>query len=202
MDISASQVKALREATGAGVLDCRKTLVETNGDFDKAVLVLREKGLSAASKRADRTAKDGVVEIYSHGNGRVSVMVEVNCETDFVARTPEFRQFAHELALHIAAAAPRFLDAGDVPPAVVEEQRAGARALAETEGKSADVDVMERIIEGRLAKFYQEVCLLRQNYIRDENMTVDALLKQAIAATRENIIIRRFVRWELGAESE
>jgi len=140
------------------------------------------------------------VEVYSHGNGRVGVLVEVNCETDFVARTPEFRQFAHELALQIAAAAPLYLDTADIPEAVLEEQRAGARALAETEGKPADVT--ERIIEGRLAKFYQEVCLLRQTYIRDETMTVEALLKQAIAATKENIIIRRFVRWELGAESE
>jgi elongation factor Ts len=140
------------------------------------------------------------VEIYSHGNGRVGVMVEVNCETDFVARTPEFRQFAHELALQIAAAAPRFLDVADIPEAVLEEQRAQARALAESEGKPANV--AEKIVEGRLAKFYQEACLLQQTYIRDDTMTVEALLKQAIASTKENVIIRRFVRWELGTESE
>jgi elongation factor Ts len=200
MEIPASQVKALREATGAGVLDCRKTLVETEGDFDKAVLILREKGLAAAAKRADRVAKDGVVEIYSHGNGRVGVMVEINCETDFVARTAEFRQFAHELALHIAAAAPRFLAPADVPPAILDEQRAGAQALAESEGKKGGE--LDAFIEERLARFYQEACLLKQNYIRDEKLTVDDLLKQAIASTKENIILRRFVRWELGAESE
>jgi elongation factor Ts len=199
MEIQAAQIKSLREATGAGVLDCRKTLVETGGDFDKAILILREKGLAAAAKRADRTAKDGVVEIYNHGNGRVGVMVEVNCETDFVARTPEFRQFAHELALQIAAAAPRYLDVADIPAAVVEEQKASARALAETEGKAANV--IDRIIEGRLAKFHQETCLLRQTYIRDDAITVGDLLKQTVASTKENVVIRRFIRWELGAES-
>jgi elongation factor Ts len=199
MEIQASQVKTLREATGAGVLDCRKTLMETGGDFDKAVLILREKGLAAAAKRADRMAKDGVVEIYSHGNGRVGVMVEVNCETDFVARTPEFRQFAHELALQIAAASPRFLDIPDIPAEVVEEQKAAARALAQAEGKPENV--IERIIEGRLAKFHQETCLLQQIYIRDDAITVGDLLKKTVASTKENVVIRRFVRWELGSES-
>jgi elongation factor Ts len=198
MDISAARIKELREATGAGVLDCRKTLTDTNGDFDKAVLILREKGMAAAGKRADRIAKDGVVEIYSHGNGRVGVMVEINCETDFVARTEAFRKFAHEVALQIAAASPRFLDSASVPAEVLEDQKASARALAETEGKPAGV--MDKIIEGRLAKFYQETCLLQQTYIRDENVTVGELLKQAIAATKENVVIRRFMRWELGEE--
>ncbi len=199
MEIQTAQVKSLREATGAGVLDCRKTLMETGGDFDKVVLILKEKGLAAAAKRADRVAKDGVVEIYSHGNGRVGVMVEVNCETDFVARTPEFRQFAHELALQIAAASPRYLDIPDIPAEVVEEQKASARALAQAEGKPADV--IDRIIDGRLAKFHQEACLLKQTYIRDETLTVGDLLKQTVASTKENIVIRRFIRWELGAES-
>lgn len=200
MEITAAQIKTLRETTGAGVLDCRKALQDTNGDFDKAVVVLKEKGLAAAAKRADRAASDGIVELYSHGNGRVGVMVEVNCETDFVARTEGFRKFAHEVALHIAAAAPQYVDIADVPAPIVEEQKANARTLAKTEGKPEGV--IEKIVEGRLAKFYSEVCLLQQIYIRDENLTIGELLKQTIASTKENVIVRRFVRWELGASAE
>jgi elongation factor Ts len=196
MEITAAQIKALREATGAGVLDCRKALTDTAGDFEKASLILREKGLAAAAKRADRATSDGVVELYSHGNGRVGVMVEVNCETDFVARTEEFRTFAHEIALQVAAAAPAYIDIPDVPEDVVASEKSKARQLAETEGKPAPV--MEKIIEGRLAKFYQEACLLQQVYIRDDKMSVGELLKQAIASTKENVTIRRFARWELG----
>ena len=163
-------------------------------------MVLKEKGLAAAAKRADRAASDGIVELYSHGNGRVGVMVEVNCETDFVARTEGFRKFAHEVALHIAAAAPQYVDIADVPAPIVEEQKANARTLAKTEGKPEGV--IEKIVEGRLAKFYSEVCLLQQIYIRDENLTIGELLKQTIASTKENVIVRRFVRWELGASAE
>jgi elongation factor Ts len=200
MDISAEQVKLLREKTGAGILDCRKTLVDTSGDMDKAVAVLREKGIASAAKRSERTTKDGLIEIYSHGNGRVGVMVEVNCETDFVARTEEFRHFAHEIALQVAACSPRYLDIADIPATVLEDEKTLAAGKAKTEGKPESV--LERIVEGRLAKFYQEVCLMQQAYIRDENIIVGDLLKQTIASTKENVVIRRFARWELGAEIE
>ncbi|MBN2146202.1 MAG: translation elongation factor Ts [Anaerolineales bacterium] len=196
MAITTEQIKELREATGAGVLDCRKALEQANGDFDKAVDFLREKGLAQAAKRADREASEGVLELYSHGNGRVGVMVEVNCETDFVARSEAFRTFAHELALQIAAASPHYLRSEDIPEAVLEHEREIARARAIEEGKPANV--LERIIEGRLEKFRDEVCLLRQAYIRDESITIENLLHQNIAAIGENVIIRRFVRWEVG----
>jgi elongation factor Ts len=196
MAITTEQIKELREATGAGILDCRKALEQAGGDFEKAVDFLREKGLATAAKRADREASEGTVELYSHGNGRVGVMVEVNCETDFVARSEAFRNFAHELALQIAAAAPRYLRAADIPADELEREREIARRRAIEEGKPEAVH--ERIIEGRLEKFKDEVCLLRQNYIRDEGVKVEQLLMQNVAAIGENIVIRRFVRWELG----
>ena len=196
MAITIDEIKALREATGVGVLDCRKALQQANGDYDKALEFLREKGMATAAKRADREANNGTLELYSHGNGRVGVMVEVNCETDFVARSEAFRTFAHEVALQIAAAAPSYIRIEDVPEDVLEEERDKARLLVKDEGKPESV--VERIIEGRLAKFYDEHCLLRQIYIRDEETTIEKLLLQKIAAMGENVIIRRFVRWELG----
>jgi len=196
MAITTEQIKTLREATGAGILDCRKALENANGDFDKAVDYLREKGLATAAKRSDREASEGVVELYSHGNGRVGVMVEVNCETDFVARSEAFRKFAHEVALQIAAGAPKWLRPEDVPNSVYEHEREIARNRAREEGKAEAV--MDKIVDGRIEKFKDEVCLLRQNYIRDESITVEKLLHQNIAAIGENIIIRRFQRWELG----
>lgn len=196
MAITTEQIKTLREATGAGILDCRKALESANGDFDKAVDYLREKGLATAAKRSDREASEGVVELYSHGNGRVGVMVEVNCETDFVARSEPFRVFAHELALQIAAGAPKWLRPDDVPAAVYEHEREIARNRAREEGKAEAV--LDKIVEGRLEKFKDEVCLLRQNYIRDESITIEKLLHQNIAAIGENVVIRRFQRWELG----
>lgn len=198
MEISAQLVKQLRELTGAGVLDCRKALIENDGDLEKAAAFLRAKGLAAAEKKAGREAKDGILELYSHGGGRVGVMVEVNCETDFVARTGQFRGFAHDLALHIAASAPRYVDQADVPAGVIEDQRAKARMLALQEGKPERI--VDRIVDGRLEKFYQEACLLRQPFVKDEDITIADLLKQTISATGENIIIRRFARWELGEE--
>ncbi len=194
--ITTEQIKELRAATGAGVLDCRKALEQANGDFEKAVDYLREKGLATAAKRADRQASEGVVELYSHGDGRVGVMVEVNCETDYVARSEMFRTLAHEIALQIAAMAPRYLRPEDIPAEVYEREAAVARARAREEGKPEAI--IERIVEGRLEKFKDEVCLLRQPYIRDESITVEKLLLQNIAAIGENIVIRRFVRWELG----
>jgi elongation factor Ts len=196
MEITADMVKELRAATGAGVLDCRKALQEANGDFEKAVDFLREKGMATAAKRADREASNGVVELYSHGGGRVGVMVEVNCETDFVARSEQFRNMAHEMALQIAASAPKYIKAEEIPAAELDHEAEIARARAKEEGKPDSV--MEKIVEGRLEKFKDEVVLLRQPYIRDESITVEKLLLQTVAAIGENLVVRRFQRWELG----
>jgi elongation factor Ts len=196
MAITTDQIKELREATGAGILDCRNALQQAEGDFDKAVDALREKGLAKAAKRAGREASEGMIELYSHGEGRVGVMVEVNCETDFVARSDPFREFAHEVALQVAAMSPRYLRAEDIPQAVLERERDVARNRALDEGKPENI--VDRIVEGRLEKFLDEVCLLRQAYIRDDDLTVEKLLLDNIAALGENIVIRRFERWELG----
>lgn len=198
MTITAAQIKELREATGAGMLDCRKALESSGGDMERAAASLREKGLATAAKRADRVTLNGVVELYSHGDGRVGVMVELNCETDFVARTKEFRTFAHELALQVAAGSPEYVRPEDVPPAIVDAERQKARAMAVQEGKPEKV--IERIIDGRLDKFYDEHCLLRQVYIRDDAKKVGDLLQEAIASTGENIVVRRFARWAVGEE--
>jgi len=196
MEITTEMIKELREATGAGVLDCRKALVDANGDFDKAVDFLREKGVATAAKRADRTASQGVIELYSHGDGRVGVMVEVNCETDFVARSEDFRKLAHEIALQIAAAAPHYVREDEIPAAVLEHEADIARARAKEEGKPEAIH--EKIVAGRLEKFKDEVILLRQAYIRDEELTIEKLVLQTIGSTGENIVVRRFQRWELG----
>jgi elongation factor Ts len=196
MEITTEMIKELRSATNAGVLDCRKALTEADGDFQKAVDWLREKGMATAAKRADRTASNGVVELYSHGGGRVGVMVEVNCETDFVARSEAFRAFAHELALQIAASAPLYVTDAEIPADVLAHESEIAKNRAMEEGKPEAV--AEKIVEGRLNKFKDEVCLLRQVNIRDENLTVEKMLHQIISSTGENIVIRRFQRWELG----
>jgi elongation factor Ts len=196
MAITTEQIKELRSATGVGILDCRKALENADGDFDKAVDFLREKGLATAAKRADREVSEGFVELYSHGDGRVGVMVEVNCETDFVSRSEAFRTFAHEIALQIAAAAPLYMKAEDIPADVIEHEKEIARNRALEEGKPEKV--IDRIIDGRLEKFKDEVCLMRQKYIRDEDVTIEKLLLQNIASIGENIVIRRFARWELG----
>ena len=196
MEITTEMIKDLREATGAGILDCRKALTDANGDFDKAVDFLREKGVATAAKRADRTASQGVVELYSHGEGRVGVIVEVNCETDFVARSEDFRKLAHEIALQIAASAPHYVKEDEIPADVLEHETEIARARAKEEGKPEAV--MEKIVAGRLEKFKDEVVLMRQAYIRDEELTIEKLLLETIGKTGENIIIRRFQRWELG----
>jgi elongation factor Ts len=198
MSIQASQIKELREATGAGVLDCRTALEESEGNLQAAIALLQRKGLAAAAKRSDRETRNGVLDLYSHGEGRVGVMVEVNCETDFVARTVEFRNFAHEIALQIAATSPRWIARLDVPGELIEAERQSARKQASDDGKPEGV--IERIIEGRLEKFYQENCLLEQAYIRDEDRTVGEILQETIAKTGENIGIRRFDRWSVGEE--
>ena len=196
MEITTEMIKELRAATNAGILDCRKALVEADGDFKKAVDYLREKGVATAAKRADRQASNGTVELYSHGGGRVGVMVEVNCETDFVARSEAFRQFAHELALQIAASAPKYVSDTEIPESELQHEAEIAKNRAIEEGKPEAV--AGKIVEGRLNKFKDEVCLLRQSYIRDETLTVEKLLHSTIASTGENVVIRRFQRWELG----
>jgi elongation factor Ts len=200
MEITTEMIKELREATKAGVLDCRKALESANGDFQKAVDFLREKGMATAAKRSDRQALNGIVELYSHGAGRVGVMVEVNCETDFVARSEQFRSFAHEIALQVAAASPKYIRTEEIPAEVIEHEREIAIARAREEGKPDAI--LPKIAEGRLEKFKDEVVLLRQVYIRDAERTVEKLLMETIAATGENIIIRRQARWELGESSQ
>jgi elongation factor Ts len=196
MTISVDQIKALREQTGVGILDCRTALEDANGDFDKALEALREKGLATVAKRGERETSEGVLDLYSHGDGRVGVMVEVNSETDFVARSEKFREFAHEIALQIAASAPSYVSVEDIPEEVLEQKRQTEREEALAEGKPEEI--VERIVEGRIKKFVDEACLLNQEYIRNDELTIEQLLHQSVAAMGENIVIRRFVRWELG----
>jgi len=196
LEITTAMVKELREATGAGVLDCRKALETTGGDFEAAVAYLREKGLAEAAKKVDRTAREGIIEAYVHHGNRVGVILELNCETDFVARTEEFRNLAHELALHIAFANPRYLSRDRVPQEVIEEERHIYRAQALEEGKPESV--VDRIVQGKLEKFFQSVCLLEQPFVKDEDRTVEQILKEHTALLGENIVVRRFVRYELG----
>ena len=196
MEITTQMIKELRAATSAPMLDCRKALQEANGDFNKAVDWLREKGMATAAKRSDRQASNGIVEMYSHGGGRVGVMVEVNCETDFVARAEQFRNLAHEIALQIAASSPKYIKADEIPADELEHEAAIARARAVEEGKPENV--MAKIVEGRVEKYKDEVCLLRQTYIRDESLTIEKLILQNVAAIGESVIVRRFQRWELG----
>ncbi|RLC66412.1 MAG: elongation factor Ts [Chloroflexi bacterium] len=193
-------VKNLRQATSAGVLDCRKALEVCEGDFDKAVAHLREKGLAAVAKRGDRHTPEGLVEAYVHPGSRVGVMLELNCETDFVARTDDFGTLAHDLALHIAFAAPRYLTREDVPDEVVERERESYRTQALEEGKPERI--VDRIVEGRLEKFYQQTCLMEQPFVKDEDRSVESLINDAIAKLGENVVLRRFVRYEVGEELE
>lgn len=199
MAITTEMIKKLRESTGAGILDCRKALEQADGNFDKAVDYLREKGLALAAKRAERAASEGVVELYSHGNGRVGVMVEINCETDFVARSENFRKFAHEIALQIAAASPLYIREEDIPADVLERESAIGAARAREEGKPETV--IPRIVEGFIKKYKDETVLMRQAYIRDESITIQELFNQTLVALGENMVIRRFQRWQLGEES-
>lgn len=199
MAITAAEIKELREATGVGFLDCRKALEEANGDFDKAVDFLRERGLSKAAKRAGRDASEGVLDMYDHGNGRVGVMTEVNCETDFVARSESFLTFAHDISLQIAAASPQWVTAEEIPQDVLDHEAEIARNRALEEGKPEKI--LDRIIEGRLRKFQEESVLLMQPFIKDEDKTIEQYLHETVASIGENIVIRRFVRWEIGESS-
>ncbi len=196
MAITAAMVKELRDTTGAGVLEAKKALEQTDGNFDKAVDILREKGAARAAKRADRAAKEGLVELYAHPGNRVGVMVELNCETDFVGRTEQFAALAHNLALHIAAASPRYLKPEDVPAAELERETSVLKAQAMAEGKPEAI--AEKMVAGRLTKFYEEMCLLEQPFIKDEKVKIKDMLADAIRTTGENIVVRRFARYELG----
>jgi elongation factor Ts len=199
MQITTDMIKQLRESTGAGILDCRKALESSDGDMEKAIDFLREKGLAMAAKRADRQASEGVVELYSHGGGRVGVMVEVNCETDFVGRSDAFRNLAHELALQIAASSPLYIKEEDIPAEVIEHETKIATAKAHEEKKPETI--IPKIVEGSLNKFKDENVLMRQAYIRDETINIQALINQNIAAIGENVIVRRFARFALGETS-
>lgn len=199
MEITTDMIKELRDATGCGFLDCRTALREADGDFDKASDYLREKGLAKAAKRAGREASEGVIEVYSHGEGRMAVMVEVNCETDFVGRSPDFLELAHELALQVAAANPLYLAEEDIPQAALDHEMQIAAARAKEEGKPEKVIPM--IVEGYLKKYKEETVLLNQPYVRDNSMSVQDLINEQVIKLGEKILVRRFVRWELGAES-
>jgi elongation factor Ts len=191
-------VKELREKTGAGMMDCKEALTTSGGDFEKAVDHLRKKGMSAATKRSSKAAKDGVIASYIHMGGKIGVLVEVNCETDFVAKTDDFRLLAKELTMHIAAANPRYLKSDDIPSDVLEREKEIYRSQAVAEKKPEKI--WDKIIEGKLKKYYEDVCLLDQKFIKDTAITVGTLVSNMIAKTGENIIIRRFMRFQLGAE--
>lgn len=196
MQITTAMVKDLRKATGAGVLDCRKALDAAEGDFDKAVTLLREKGLAAAAKKASREANEGLIGHYIHMGAKVAALVEVNCETDFVARTPEFQELAHNLAMHVVAARPQYLTIEDVPAEVLEQEKEIYRKQLAEEGKPEHI--IDRIIEGKLSKFYEQTCLMEQGFIKDPDIKIKELITNHIAKLGENIRVRRFVRMEIG----
>ncbi|MBX3052911.1 MAG: translation elongation factor Ts [Caldilineaceae bacterium] len=195
-EITTQMVKELREATSAGILDCKKALAQSDGDFDKAVEYLREKGLSQAAKKADREANEGLIGTYVHPGSRMAGMVEVNCETDFVARTEQFQELARDLAMHVVAARPEYVSREDVPADVIEKEKAIFRAqLAESDRPE---HIWDKIIEGKVDKWYGDICLLEQPFVKNPDQTVQALMVQSIASLGENIRVRRFSRLELG----
>ncbi|MGN1249409.1 MAG: translation elongation factor Ts [Candidatus Spyradocola sp.] len=196
MAITAAQVKELREATGVGMMECKKALTETNGDMEKAMEWLRKKGIASAEKKSGRVAAEGVVESYIHMGGKIGVMVEVNCETDFVAKTPEFKAFVRDIAMHIAAANPAYLNREEVPAEILDKEREILRAQALNEGKPEKI--VDRMVEGRVEKYYKDNCLVDQPFVKDPNMTIAQYVTQRVQMTGENIKIRRFVRYEMG----
>ncbi|MBP1991306.1 translation elongation factor Ts [Paenibacillus eucommiae] len=196
MAITAGMVKELREKTGAGMLDCKKALEEANGDLTKAGELLREKGLAAAANKAGRIASEGAVESYIHAGGKVGVLVEINCETDFVAKTDQFRSFIRDIAMHIAAASPIYVRREDVPQEAIDKEKEILRNQALNEGKPAQI--VDKMVEGRIGKFYEEFCLLEQQFIKDQDKTISTILNEKISQIGENISIRRFVRFGLG----
>jgi len=195
MEVTASMVKELRETTGAGMLDCKKALVETNGNIQEAVKYLREKGIAGAAKKMDRIASEGIIASYIHG-GRIGVIVEINSETDFVAKNLEFQEFGKDVAMQVAAANPLYLRKEDVPQEAIEKEKEILRNQALNEGKPAQI--VDKMVEGRIAKYYKEVCLLEQPFIKDPDKTIDQLLKEKISKIGENLSIRRFSRFEVG----
>jgi len=194
--ITAEMVRQLRERTGSGMMDCKKALTEANGDMEKAIEILRERGLAAAAKKAGRIAAEGIVDAYIHGNGRIGVLVEVNIETDFAAANEEFKQLVKDIAMQIAAARPEYVRREDVPAEVIEKEMNILRVQAKNEGKPDKV--IEKMVEGRMEKFYKEVCLLEQPWIKDPDKTIKQLVAEKIATIGENINIRRFARFERG----
>lgn len=195
-EITTAMVKELREATGAGVLEAKKALVATEGDYEKAVDLLREKGAARAEKRSGREANEGLIEMYSHPGGRIGVILEINCETDFVARNEAFQDLAHDISLHIAALSPKYVSREEVNPEELEREATVLRKQAEAEGKPANI--VEKIVEGRLKKFYEEMVLLDQPFVKDDSKTVQDIITATISTTGENIVVRRFARYELG----
>lgn len=195
-DITAALVKELRERTGAGMMDCKKALSATDGDLEKAIDFLREKGLAAAAKKAGRVAAEGLVEAYIHGGGRIGVLVEVNCETDFVAKTDAFKELVKDIAMHIAATNPSYLKREEVPTAELEHEQAVLAEQARNEGKPEKI--IEKMVAGRIEKYYKEVCLMEQPFVKDPDKTISDLITESIAKIGENISIRRFTRYQLG----
>ena len=195
-EISAALVKELRERTGAGMMDCKKALSATDGDLEKAIDFLREKGLAAAAKKAGRVAAEGLVEAYIHGGGRIGVLVEVNCETDFVAKTDAFKELVKDIAMHIAATNPSYLKREEVPTAELEHEQAVLAEQARNEGKPEKI--IEKMVAGRIEKYYKEVCLMEQPFVKDPDKTISDLITESIAKIGENISIRRFTRYQLG----
>ena len=196
MEISAGLVKELREKTGAGMMDCKKALAESSGDFEKAIEYLRKKGIASAAKKAGRATKEGAVTSYIHGEGRVGVLLEVNCETDFVARTEQFKSFVRDVSMHIAAASPQWVRSEEVPAEIIAKEKEIAVAQMQASGKPAAV--LEKIAEGKIKKFYEDNCLMQQVFVKDPSKTIDQLLKETIATLGENMTIRRFARFVLG----
>ena len=196
MNVTTKMIKELREATGAGILESKKILESVNGDFEKAVTALRKKGKAKVEKRAGREAREGVIELYAHPGNRVGVMLELNCETDFVGRTDEFRALAHDLALHIAASSPRYISRENIPAEQLEKVQQEYRNRGLNEGKPEKI--IEKIVESGTLKYYEESCLLEQPFVKDESKTIKVLIEDAIRVMGENIIIRRFQRYELG----
>jgi len=196
MDITASMVKALRDKTGAGMMECKAALTEANGNIEEATTILRKRGLASATKKAGRETKEGLVGSYIHMGGKIGVLVEVNCESDFVARTDDFQSLARELAMHVAAANPQYVRREDVPPDVLDRERAVYRG--QIEGQKKPEDVLTKIVEGKLNSFYEQVCLLDQPSIRDPKITIGQIITAAIAKMGENISVPRFVRYKLG----
>lgn len=198
MDITTDLIKELRLKTGAGVLDCKKVLVETEGNIEESIKILRERGMAKAAKKASRTAKEGLIYCYIHPPGKLGVMIEMNCETDFVAKNEEFQNLCKDVAMHIAAAAPQFVKREEVTEEVIAKEREIYANMARNEGKPEKI--IDKIVEGRINKFYKESCCLEQQFVKDPNITIDELIKQMIAKIGENIVLKRFARFVVGEE--